>query len=137
MNEAAKIISESLSGTNFKTVLLAGKAYTIYPPTIKIVVRALGPLSKVDINEKQSELSIIGEIPSNAPHIIKGISAFIVGDVNNWRWKAHRLGKQLEKATPKELNEAFKAIIELIQGKDFFDCAAYVQNVVKMAANQR
>ena len=137
MNEAAKIISESLSGSNFKTVLLAGKAYTIYPPTIKIIVRALGALSKVDMNEKQSELSIIGEIPSNAPHIIKGISAFIVGDVNNWRWKAHRLGKRLYKATPKELNEAFKAIIELIQGKDFFDCAAYVQNVVKMAANQR
>jgi hypothetical protein len=137
MNEAAKIISESLSGTNFKTVLLAGKAYTIYPPTIKIISRALGPLSQIEMNEKQNELSVIGEIPSNAPHIIKSISAFIIGDVKNWRWKAYRLGKQLEKATPSELNEALKAAVGLIQGQDFFDCAALAQNVVKMAASQK
>lgn len=137
MDEASKIITESLNNGLFKTVIVKDKAYTIYPPTIKIISRALAPLSQIEINDKQSELSIIGEIPSNAPYIIKSLSVFIVGDVNNWRWKAHRLGKRLERSTPSELNEALKAAIELIQGKDFFDCAALAKSVVKMAANQK
>lgn len=137
MNEAAKIVSDALSGTYFKTIFLAGGVYTIHPPTIKIISRALSPLSQIEMDEKQSELSIIGEIPSNAPYLIKSLSLFIVGDVKNWRWKTYRLRKQLEKATPSELNEALKSVIELIQGSDFFQVVTLAKSVVKMAANQK
>lgn len=48
--KAGKIVNESILGEDFKTVLINGKAYTIYPPTIHRIAGAAKCLS--DIGEE-------------------------------------------------------------------------------------
>ena len=47
MNQGAKIISESIIGSDFRTVIVGGKSYTVYPPTIHRLAGAISHLSGV------------------------------------------------------------------------------------------
>lgn len=137
MDKAAELVSDSVLGNSFVTVVLAGKPYTVYPPAIKVVCRAISSFSKIGVDGEYTKLSIIGEIPENAPHIIKGLAALIVGDVKFWRWKARRIKKVLESSTLQELKEATESIISLIGGDDFFAVAACLKSVIGMAAKAK
>lgn len=41
MNQAAKTVSDALLGLDFMNVEIGGMVYTIKPPTIKIICRAI------------------------------------------------------------------------------------------------
>ena len=52
MNKAANIVAESLIGDRSVTIVIKGEGYTVYPPTIKVLLRAIKSLSKVDVPDK-------------------------------------------------------------------------------------
>ncbi len=139
MNKAAKLTTSSLLGIDFKNILIAGKVYSIYPPTIKIMCRAFRYWADLDFNtEGQTRLTVIPQIPKNISPILKGLSVFVTGDVRWWKIKSKllylkwRYGKR--SVLPKEMNEAVVSAIELIQAEDFFICASSVSSVVTLAA---
>jgi hypothetical protein len=141
-NEAAKLVAESLLGVSFRTILINNEAYTIYPPTIKIICRGIREWSKIDFNEEDTnKIDVIKGIPDNSSTILRGLCYFIVGDVKGYRWKAYRLFRKLRYGTPSirpdDMREAVKTTFDLIQGQDFFDCAALCKSVAKMAANRK
>lgn len=141
-NEAAKLIAESVLGVDFRTVLINNKAYTIYPPTIKIICRGVLHWAKlgIDLNE-QSVYSLTGQIPANSDAFIRGLSYFIVGDVKGYKWKAFRIYRKLRYGTPSirldDMNKAIQTVFDLIQAQDFFDCATSCMSVAKMVANTK
>ena len=49
MNQAAKIVSDSLLGLDFKNVEIGGIVYTIKPPIIKIICRAIRHFSTIEM----------------------------------------------------------------------------------------
>lgn len=142
-NIAAKEITDALLGVDFRTIFLGGKAYTIYPPTFKILARGLREWSNLKFNEEnQTALKVISQIPKNSDSMLKGIAFFIIGDIKFYRWKAWLLFRKLKKGTPtptpKETSEAIDNIVGLIQARDFFESAALLKNVVKtMAAHPK
>lgn len=138
-NQAAEIITDSLLGLDFKTVILAGNGYTIHPPTIKIICRGLGAWSRISFNsdEEQSRVDVIGQINNCYKPILKGLAAFIVGDSMFWKWKIYRLSKNLENSTCEELNLACKTAIDMIGAEHFFACATLCKNVTKMVAKPK
>ncbi|NDV84888.1 hypothetical protein [Bacteroides sp. 51] len=137
MSKASELIADSIIGQSFVTVLIAGKAYTMYPPVIKVICRAISAFSKVDLKEEYTRLSILGEIPTSAPHITSGIASLLAGNTWNWRWKKFWIKKKLQSATIKELNDAFIRIIPLIGGDDFFAIATCAKNVTTMVAKAK
>lgn len=141
MNEAAELVTDALLGKYFKTCFLGGKAYSISNPNIKVILRGLNAWSKLNFNDdKQSLVSVIGQIPQNATHILKGLSIFIVGDVRFWKIKSFFLYRDLmngRSPSPEEMLKAVDEIITLIQAKDFFECAALVKSVAKTAAEKQ
>lgn len=141
-NEAAKLVAESVLGVNFRTIIINNKAYTIYPPTIKIICRGIREWAKGRFDtENQTLHSVISQIPRENRSILLGLCYFIVGDVKGYRWKAYKLYWKLRYGTPsinpKELKEAQQVVVDLIQGQDFFDCAVSCRNVVGMAATPK
>lgn len=142
-NEAAKEVTGALLGVGFKTVFLGGKAYTIHPPTIKIIARSLHNWSDLNLDlENQTKASVIGQIPSNINPIIQGLSFLIVGDVKWYRWKAWLLYRKLRWGTPtptnEEIHKALTETIRLMGADDFFDSAVLLVSVVnKMAAQPK
>ncbi len=82
MNEGAQLVSEALLGLDVKTIILAGKGYSVKPPTIKNMCLGLNEWAKIDLNLKdQTNLSLVTQIPEISKHQLKGISLFIESDI--------------------------------------------------------
>ena len=47
MNQGARIVSDAIIGNDFKVVVVNGKSYIIYPPTIHKIAGAASYLSNV------------------------------------------------------------------------------------------
>ena len=137
MSEASKLIADSLESEYFKTVVINGNSYAIFNPTIKVIRRIVSALDDIDLKHTMNTAEVIGVIAKESDKIINAIAVAIIGDSFAWRWRSKRLANELEASTPKELNDAFQAIVNLIQGKDFFDCATLAQEVAKMTAKQK
>lgn len=138
-NDAAKLVVESVLGIDFRTIIINNKAYTIYPPTIKIICRGIKEWANIGFeSEGQTLLSVISQIEDNNEPIIRGLSYFITGDVKGYKWKSYRLFRKLRYGTPairpNELKQAVQVVFDLIQAQDFFDCAVSCKNVAEMAA---
>lgn len=137
MNEAAKLVSDSVLGEDFITIKIGQKAYTVYPPAIKILCRAISEFSKIGMDGEYNKLTVLAELPENVPHIIKGISALIVGDVKCWRWKSYRVGKALKSLSFQELKNIIEDVLPLLGGDSFFACAASLKSMSKIAAQPK
>lgn len=138
-NEASQLITDSLLGLDFKTVILGGKGYSIHPPTIKVICRGLGAWSKIDFNsdEEQTKANVIAQIRKCHRSIIDGLASFIVGNSKLWKWRAYKISKELENCTSEELNIACRTAVDLIGAEHFFACATLCKNVTKMVAKQK
>lgn len=134
-NEAAKLVSDSLLGEDFKTVFLGGKAYTIHAPVTKVICRIVKEWSCIDFNssKEQTLVSVIAQIPKNRKPIIKGLCRAIVGNTIFSIFKAWKLERTLD-GTTKELNEAVATTIDLMGAEAFFHCALSCESVTKTIA---
>ena len=137
MSKASKLVADSLIGGYFKTVLLCRKSYIVHPPTIEVICRMVSKIDTLNIETEINTIQAIGVIAKESSKIINAISVVIVGDTYLWRLKSYLLAKRLRKTTPEELRETFSAIVELIQGKDFFVCATSAQEVAKAMGKQK
>lgn len=136
MNTASEKISNSIIEEDFKTIILGGKAYTIAPPTIKVICRTVKHFSKISLSEDLTNYSVIGEVNNNSKHIINGLSSIIIGNRRFWRIRSLILSKRLN-PTPNELKTATETAVELMGGADFFGCATLAIEVAKIVANTK
>lgn len=134
MNKAAKLVSESIIGESFVTITAGKNVLTIYPPTIKVICRACAWLSRIELQDNYTEISIIGEIPRNSSHMINAISIMIAGDKKYWRWESFKIRRILQSATNKELLEAWVSISKILGGEDFFACALSMKSAAQIVA---
>ena len=84
MNKAAEKVSEAINGTRFATVVVKGRAMTVYPPTIKVLCRAITWFSMVSVPNEATWVDALFMVPNNIRYISHGISCVIVGDVEEW-----------------------------------------------------
>ncbi|OAV66635.1 hypothetical protein Barb6XT_01841 [Bacteroidales bacterium Barb6XT] len=137
MNNSAEAVSESILGLDFKTVILAGKAYTIHPPVISTICRAIKHFSRVETEGLDTVPKVISKIPEIAPYLIRGLSEFIAGNSRFGKYKSFRLRRKLKNATSEELKTAMDACVSVIGAESFFQSAALAQFMSRMAANPK
>ena len=78
MSEVSKNISELLSGTYGKAIVVGGTVYVIKAPSIKVIMRATQYLSKVDLPENGTVRELMKVAPANLENIVKGLSWWLV-----------------------------------------------------------
>ena len=137
MNQAARLISSSILDEDFITVILAGKPYTICPPTIKVLCRAIKSFSGVDAEDKETLLQSLSGAVENSGYIIDGLSKLIAGNVKNWEPKSRSIAKKISNCNVLELKVAMVSVTDFIKGGDFFDCAILAKDLAEMAAKQK
>lgn len=120
MSEVSKNISELLSGTYGKAIVVGGTVYVIKSPSIKVIMRATQYLSKVDLPENGTVRELMKVAPVNLENIVKGLSFLVVGDVPNYQKRAESLERQMLSGSKEELLQAYFVAFELITGRDFF-----------------
>lgn len=126
MNQGAKIISESIIGSDFRTVFVNGKAYTVYPPTVNNLSGAISHLSGVQEADNLKEvLFSLGESRAYS----KALSWLITGDES--------LSEELAKGTYEENVNALDEAFSMIDSKVFLKAVSLARNVSLLAAKPR
>ena len=126
MNQGAKIISESIIGTDFRTVFVAGKAYTVYPPTIHKLSGAISCLAGVKEADNLKEVLLsLGESEAYS----KALSWLITDDES--------LSEELANGTYEENVDALDEAFSLIDSKVFLKAVSLAKNVSLLAAKPR
>lgn len=126
MNQGARIVSDAIIGNDFKVVVVNGKSYIIYPPTIHKIAGAASYLSNVG---KIENLEDIFRSMKDTPNASHALSWFINGN--------DELFEELSRGTFEENVEALSIALSLISIENFTRLSALAKNVVDLAAKQR
>ena len=127
MNQAAKIVSDSLLGLDFKNVVIGDVVYTIKPPTFKIICRAIRHFSTVDM-KGENIVEAMKEIPELTEGLLNGLSCFICGN--------EKLAKALENGTFEEVKDALEVCFSMVD-ISAFQCDSSMRNVTMLAARPK
>lgn len=126
MNEGAKIISKSVIDSDFRTIFVSGKAYTVYPPTIHRLAGAISYLSDVkEADNLRDVLLSLGESEAYS----KALSWLIAGDES--------LSEELAQGTYEENVNALDEALSMIDSKVFLKAVSLAKNVSLLAAKPR
>lgn len=132
MNEAAKNISDLLTGNYCKTVVIAGKVYVMKAPSIKVILWASRFLSLVDIPSDVSASGLLKTVSENTDNIVKGVSYLVVGDVPDFEAQVKEKSGEMLSGTHEELYNAFLVAFNLVAGKDFFVACQLAMELARM-----
>ena len=127
MNQASKIVSDALLGMDFKNVEIGGVVYTIKPPTIKVICRAIHHFSNVGM-EGDNIVEAIKVLPEVIEDMLKGISCFICG--------SEELAENLENGTFEEIRNALEVCFSMMD-ISAFQCVSSMKNVSMLAARPK
>lgn len=124
--KASKVVSSAILGLDGETVIVAGKAYYISPPTIRKIAQAAYHLSDMkDAPTLRELLSSAGELKS----VCKALSCLISGDES--------LVDELMEGTIGEVADAIEVAYGLASVENFWKLSALARNVASLTAKQR
>ena len=126
MNIGAKLVSEAITGMDFRTVIVGGKSYTVYPPTIHKLAGAISYLSGVqEADNLKDVLLSLGESEAYS----KALSWLIAGDES--------ISEELAKGTYEENVNALDEAFSMMDSKVFLKAVSLAKNVSLLAAKPR
>lgn len=126
MNIGAKLVSEAITGMDFRTVIVGGKSYTVYPPTIHKLAGAISYLSGVqEADNLKDVLLSLGKSEAYS----KALSWLIAGDES--------MSDELAKGTYEENVNALDEAFSMIDSKVFLKAVSLAKNVSLLAAKPR
>ena len=126
MNTGAKIISESIIGMDFRTVIVGSKSYTVYTPTIHKLAGAISHLSNIQDAESLREVLLsLGDSTAYS----KALSWLIAGDES--------LNEELSQGILDEVVDALDETLSMIDSKVFLKAVSLAKNVSLLAAKPR
>lgn len=123
---AAKLVSSAILGLDGETVLVGGKVYFVFPPTIKKLALATYHLS--DLGEGNTLRDMVREM-SNAEGAAKALSCLIVGDES--------LAEEFGNCPYTEVVDALEVALGLLSAQSFCKLSALARNVRSLTAKQR
>ena len=123
---AAKIVSAAIIGLDGETVVIAGRAYHILPPTIKRLAQAAYYLS--DMGEAETLRGLLMSVGNPEP-LCNALSCLIRGDES--------LRDDLMEGTMDEVAEAMEVAYSLASVENFWKLSALARNVASLTAKQR
>lgn len=126
MDKGSKIVSASIIGADFINVMVNGKCYTVFPPTIHKLAGAGMYLS--DFGDEQSVRDVIKSV--NNPNSLAHALSWLLIDNDS-------LFEELSQGTFDELVDAIDEAYSLISVESFAKLSTLAKNVSKLIANQK
>ena len=120
------MVAETIINKDYRTVVVNGKAYTLFPPTIEYLSGAISHLSGV--KEAETVKDVILSL-GDADKYAKALSWFIIGNES--------LAGELSKGTFEEVVDALEKVVDMIDTKVFLKAANLARSVSLLAAKPR
>ena len=124
--KASKLVSAAILGLDGETVIIAGRAYHILPPTIRRIAQAAYYLS--DMKEANTMYELFSSFGDMKP-LCSALSCLIRGDES--------LADELMDGTLEETVEALEIAYSLASVENFYRLSALARNVASLTAKQR
>ena len=129
------MVADAILGEDLKFVTIGKEVYSIKPPSIEVILRAIRHLAKVKLEtDKHTKVSILSEYDKNTEHITRALAILITGEDNR---KTKKVAKRLMSGTYHELLLAYNAAVHMMGGDDFFALAQLAKNLQKVAARPK
>ena len=123
---AAKLVSAALLGLDGETVIVAGRAYYIAPPTIRKIAQAAYYLSDMkDADNVRDLMMSLGDLKCAC----SALSCLVRGDES--------LTEELMDGTLEEVAEALEVAYNLVSVENFWKLSALARNVANLTAKQK
>ena len=126
-NKAAKVVTSELLGLNIEAFTINGKQYSVSPPTMKTLTKALFYFSDIDMDGTNFK-DIISSVPTITGSLAKGLSCFVKGDIT--------LADEFGNGTVEEIKVALNKCFSMID-TSVFQCASLAKSMTAIAARQR
>lgn len=124
--KAAKVVSSAILGLDGATVLVAGKAYHIMPPTMRRIAQAAYHLS--DMDDAETLRDLVMSLGKPEP-MCRALSCLIRGDES--------LADELMDGTMEEMADALEVAYSLASVENFWKLSALARNVANLTAKQK
>lgn len=125
-NNAAKIVSSAILCIDYKVVIINGKVYTLYPPTIHKIAGAGLYLSEINVGNSIQEAFFSLKDIGNLSHAL----SWLICD-------SDELYEEISQGTFEEVVEAISEAISMVSAENFLKLSTLVRNVQKLIANQK
>lgn len=126
MNEGARMVSEAITGRDFATVVVAGKAYTVTPPTVRKLAGAVSHLSCM--GDEKTFGDVIRSM-SSLNESAKALSWFIEGNESLW--------ERLADGTLDEVATALEKCMSLVSVEGFTKLSILARSVAELTAKPK
>ena len=127
MSKASKIVSSSILGLDWKTIVVAERVYTIKPPTIEYLAAAGHYLS--DIGEGDTMDVVLRTVTGGAESAAKALSCFICGNDS--------LYDELKNGTFDEIVAGLDEALSLISADPFVRLSGLTRSVANLIAKAK
>lgn len=128
MSKASKLVSDAVIGNDFSIVYVNSKAYTIHPPTIKVLAGAISCISDLELGDNATLKDMLLSA-KDCKAYAKALSWFIKGNQS--------LSAELSKGTFEEVLNALSSAFDLIGVTPFLNAASLTRNASLLAASPR
>ena len=134
-DNGAKVVADAILGEDLKFVTIGKEVYSIKPPSIEVILKAIRHLARVKLDEQNyTKVTILSEYDKNTEYITRALAILITGEDNR---KTKKVAKKLVKGTYHELLLAYNAAVHMMGGDDFFALAQLAKNLQKVAARPK
>ena len=123
---ASKIVTGAIVGLDFKTILVNGKAYAVFPPTIAKIAGATYYLSDLG---KADTLNEVLKTLSEAEKGAKALSWLVKGDES--------LSEEFIQASFEDVVNGLEIALSLISAESFIKLSTLARSVLGLTAKQR
>lgn len=123
VDEGVRLVSSALLGIDCESIMVGGRPYVIFPPTIERIAGAGLHLAAIpDVARVEDMLRVL-------PEAVKALSWFIAGDES--------LVEELSEGTAREVVEGLRVAIDLIGIENFQTLSALSRSVRRLIADTR
>lgn len=123
---ASKLVAGAIAGLDFKTILINGKAYAVFPPTIAKIAGATYYLADLGEGDTLNEvLKTLSELEKGA----KALSWLVKGDDS--------LSDEFTQAPFEDVVNGLEIALSLISAESFIKLSTLAKNVRILTAKQR
>lgn len=127
MWKSSKLISEAITGGDYRIVYVNNKAYPVYSPTIKKMAGAISCISNMDISDAETLKDILLSA-KDCNEYAKALSWLIKGNTT--------LADELSKGTFEEVTDALTEVFEMLSITPFLKAASLMKTANLLTANQ-
>ena len=128
MSKASKLVSNAIIGAEYIIVYVNGKAYPVYPPTIKILAGAISCISDLEFSDSATLKDMLLSA-KDCKAYAKALSWFIKGN--------QQLASELCKGTFEEVIDALSSAFDLVGVNPFLNAASLTRSANLLAASPR